>query len=71
MGLTFMQDKSVHGIGEIFVQGIKGRISTVRKEIAHTSKSLQCSVRSIIKGTKQVKKIDLRPDVSERPVWFK
>ena len=70
-GLTFMQGKSLHGIGEIFVQRIKRSIGTVRKEIAHTRKALQCSVRPIIEGTQQVKKIDLRSDVAERPVCLK
>ena len=71
VGLTFMQYKSLHGIGEIFVQRIKRSIGTVRKEIAHMRKSLQCSARPIIEGTKQVKKIDLRSDVAERPVCLK
>ena len=70
VGLTFMQYKSLHGIGEIFVRIIKRSIGTVRKEIAHAA-LFQCSARPIIEGTKQVKKIDLRSDVAERPVCLK
>ena len=71
VGLTFMQDKSLHGIGEVFVQESKEALSTVRKEIAHMRKSLQCSACPIIEGTEQVKKIDLRSDVAQRPVCLK
>ena len=65
VGLIFMQDKSLYGISEIFVQRIKRSISTVSKEIAHTRKSFQCPARPFIKGTKQIKKIDLRSDVAK------